>query len=384
MDAEERARREAVRRALSGEPVAAIMARLGRSRRWIFKWLERYDTEDDGWARSRSRAPRTVGNKSDPELETLVVSVRAKLQANPWAQVGSAAISWELHKLGVRGLPQLRTVERILARAKVPRRQMRSRYRPKGTPYPVPASRRANDCHEADLVGPRHLAGAIPFFVLNVVDLGRHAVACELLRSKGDLATAQALIRVWGRLGIPRRLKLDNWLIAGGRTLPAVVRLCLALGVIPVFVPFAEPWRQGVVEQFNDTFDKRFFRSERFADLGQVRRRMASFERFHNGHHRYAALKGATPDEATARLGFRPRLLDPGFTIPERLPRKGRVEFIRFIRSDRQLRVLGRDILLDEAFVHEYVTATLHVRAQTLAVLHRDRGVALLPFPLRE
>jgi hypothetical protein len=33
VDAEERARREAVRRALAGEPVASIMAALGRSRR---------------------------------------------------------------------------------------------------------------------------------------------------------------------------------------------------------------------------------------------------------------------------------------------------------------------------------------------------------------
>ena len=385
MDAEEKLRREAVRRALAGESAAAIAQELRRTRRWVVKWLARYDPTDEAWARERSRAPRRVANRSAAKLEALVLSVRARLQANPWAQIGATAILWELAKLRLRQLPEPRTIERILERAAVPRRARRERYRPKGTPYPAPAAFAPNDCHEADLIGPRHLAGAIPFFVLNVVDLGRHAVACELLASKADRATAEALLRAWGRLGLPRRLKLDNWLIAGGTMkLPLTVRLCLALGVTVVFIPFAEPWRNGTVEQFNDTFDKRFFRTERFRDLGHLLRRMAAFERFHDAHHRYAAHHGATPDEVARRTRFRPRLPDPAFRIPERLPRRGRVEFIRLVRSDRILHVLGREILLSEAFVHEYVTATLDIRQELLTVQHRGRRVAVRRFRLEE
>jgi len=385
VDAEEKLRREAVRRALAGESAAAIAQELRRSRRWVVKWLARYDPKDEAWARERSRAPKRVANRSAAKLETLVLAVRARLQANPWAQVGATAILWELSKLRLRRLPEPRTVERILERAAVPRRARRERYRPKGTPYPAPPVLRPNDCHEADLIGPRHLSGAIPFFVLNVVDLGRHAVACELLPSKADRATAAGLLRAWSRLGIPRRLKLDNWLIASGTTkLPVTVRLCLALGVTVVFIPFAEPWRNGVVEQFNDTFDKRFFRSERFRDLGHLLRRMAAFERFHDAHHRYAAHHGATPDEVARRTRFRPRLADPAFRIPERTPRRGQVEFIRLVRSDRILRVLGREIVLDEAFVHEYVTAVLDIRREVLTIHHRGRQVARRRFRLEE
>ena len=385
MDAEEKLRREAVRRALAGESAAAIAQELRRSRRWVVKWLARYDPQDEDWATERSRAPTHIANRSTAKLEALVLSVRRRLQANPWAQIGATAILWELAKLRLRQLPEPRTVERILERAAVPRRARRERYRPKGTPYPAPPALRPNDCQEGDLIGPRHLAGAIPFFVLNVVDLGRHAVASELLPSKADHATAEGLLRAWRRLGIPRRLKLDNQLIATtGAHLGPTLRLCLALGVTVVIIPFAEPWRNGTVEQYNNTFDKRFFRTERFRDLGHLVRRMAAFERFHDAHHRYAALKGATPDEVARRAGFRPRLPDPSFEIPERLPRRGRIEFIRLVRSDRLLRVLGREIELAEAFVHEYVTAVLDVRGQTLTVHHRGRRVTVRRFSVTE
>lgn len=216
---------------MAGEPVGSIMVALGRSRRWVFKWLSRYQPRRADWAGTRSRAPGIVANKTSERVEALVLTVRARLDADPWAQVGAAAVAWELRKLGVRPLPELRTIERILQRAGVRRRAVRTRYVAKGTPYPAPVAPGPNAVQEADGIGPRHLAGGVLFYVLSVVDLGRHAVAWEIMPSKADRATAQALLRLWSRLGIPERLKLDNWLVPNvGRRLPLVVHLCLALG----------------------------------------------------------------------------------------------------------------------------------------------------------
>jgi len=180
-----------------------------------------------------------------------------------------------------------------------------------GDAVAAPARPAPNALQEADLVGPRHLAGGIPFYACNAVDLGRRAAACELQPNKSDAATAASLVRIWGRLGIPERLTLDNWLVATlHHALPGVAWLCLALGVIPVFVPVREPWRQGVIEHFNDTFDKRFFRTERFPDIRHCARQLRHFEAFHDTHHRYAAIGRATPAEFAAKLGFAPRLVD--------------------------------------------------------------------------
>lgn len=382
-DREERVRRSAVRRVLAGATAAEVAAELRRSERWVFKWRARYDPTDDGWARAASRAPATVANKTAPEVEALILEVRERLQADPWAQVGATAIAWELKKLGLRALPPSWTIERVLQRAGVPRRPRRARRTPKGTPYPAPLALLPNACQEGDLIGPRHLRGAIPFFVLNVIDLARRAAGCELQLSKADAPTANAVIQIWGRLGIPERFQLDNWLVPSNtHRLPVVVRLCLALGVTPVFIPFAEPWRNSVVEHFNDTFDKHFFRTERFRDRSHLKVRMRPFERFHNAHHRYSALKGATPDEVTQQLHFRPRLLDPTYRIPAGQPQHGKIEFIRLIRSDRVLRVMNARIELPEGLVYEYVTAVLDVGREKLDILHLGRHVKTLPFRL--
>ena len=79
-EGEQQSRREALRRVLAGEPVAAVAAALGRSKPWVRKWVGRYDPTDEGWADSHSRAPRTVANRTDEETESLVLKVR--LMAN--------------------------------------------------------------------------------------------------------------------------------------------------------------------------------------------------------------------------------------------------------------------------------------------------------------
>ena len=40
-------------------------------------------------------------------------------------------------------------------------------------------------------------------------------------------------------------------------------------------------------------------------------------------------------------------------------PAAGTIEFVRFVRSDRKLRLLGRSITLPKTVVYEYLTAVL-------------------------
>lgn len=80
-------------------------------------------------------------------------------------------------------------------------------------------------------------------------------------------------------------------------------------GVTPVFVPPREPWRNGTIEHFNDTFDKRFVRQERFSGRIQLADRAGAFERFHNTQHRYRATHGQAPDETASATQRAPRPL---------------------------------------------------------------------------
>ncbi len=374
-DRDTEARREAVARVLGGEPAVKVAAELGRTERWVRKWVHRFDPADDGWAGGRSRAPHRQARRTPAGTERLILTIRDRLMADPWAQVGAVAIAWELEKLRIPP-PAVWTIDRILRRAGVPKRRTRNRYVPKGTPYPAgPAPLRPNAVHQIDLVGPRHLEGGVPFHALNAVDVGRHRAGIEILPTKQEHEVARGLVGLWRRLGVPKVAQFDNGqTIAGrGQHLALPVRVCLALGVRVRLIPFAEPWRNAVVEHFNDIFDKRFFRTERFRDLSHLAERAAAFEAFHNTHHRYSTLKGATPAEWEARLGFTLEPPDAGFRPPLDLPRRGHVEFIRLIRSDRILKLLsGATLTLPEELVHRYVTATLTVRTERLVITSDD------------
>jgi putative transposase len=377
-------RREAARRRLAGESPRAIARDLGRTRQWVAKWAARYDPDDPAWARGHSRAPRRVANRTAGEVEARVLAVRERVEENPWAQVGAPAIAWELEKLGAV-VPPLRTIERILERAGATERRRPGRRVSKGIPYPAPTAKRPGDVVQVDLVGPRHLDGGVRFHALNQIDVASHQAGIEIVEDRADERVIDALQALWSRFGVPRRAQFDN---GGPFVAPTgvgeVVRVLVHQGVTPVFVPPREPWRNGTIEHFNDTFDKRFFRQERFSDRTQLADRAGAFERFHNAQHRYRATQGRAPDETASAAQRAPR---PLAEIPAGWPARGRVEFIRFIRSDHKLRLLGRAIAMPDGTAYQYLTATLDLALtdQHNLLVSNDHGelitTARLPHP---
>ena len=298
----------------------------------------------------RERSAVRRAHRTSAEVESLVVSVRERLVANPWAQVGADAVGWELKKLGVEPPPR-RTIERIVARAGASGvRRGGGRRVSKGVPYPAAAVSQPGELHEADLVGPRHLQGGVRFHALNAIDLASHRCGIEIVPDNSDRQVAAALVALWRRLGVPAKLQFDN----GGpfvapKGLGLIARLCLHHGVTPRFVPPSEPWRNGTVEHFNDTFDKRFFRQERFDSLPQLKKRSLAFENFHNANHRYQATNGRTPAES-GEEGKR-RKPRPLAELPTGWPAAHTSGFVNFVRSDRKLRLLGRSITMPKTAV---------------------------------
>ena len=90
---------------------------------------------------------------------------------------GAQAIYWEMEELGVKPLPSIRTINRILSRNDLTHRRT-GKYEAKGTAYPKLPSLLPNQTHQADLVGPCYLKGPVRFYSLNVVDTA--TVRCGL------------------------------------------------------------------------------------------------------------------------------------------------------------------------------------------------------------
>jgi hypothetical protein len=87
------------------------------------------------------------------------------------------------------------------------RKSRRDRPKSKGLPYPAPRAERVGDLHQADLVGPRHLDGGMPLVALNCVDVVPHAAGIEIAPDQTEATITASLIRLWERLGVPRRLR---------------------------------------------------------------------------------------------------------------------------------------------------------------------------------
>ena len=197
------------------------------------------------------------------------------------------------------------------------------------------------------------------------MDLLSHQVYIGSQRTKQDRQVASSLLRCWKVLGLPDFIQFDNELSFRGsnrhpRSPGLVIRLCLHFGVQPVFIPIGEPWRNGSIEKFNDTYNKKFFRRQYFASYSMLKRQCKNFQRFHNKHHRYSCLKGKTPLEVIEKDGFNPIKLGGNTKLPDldSVP-DGNIILIRFIRSNRLLDIFGEKFKVSKSLVYSYVKAVI-------------------------
>ena len=375
-------RKTAIKRACSGEDHRSIWTSLGKSRSWFYNWLRRFKEDDDDWFKSIPFGPGTPANRTRAEIEELVQFARSRLY-NQDLFCGAQAILWQLEDWNVEPLPSLRTINRILRRHGLTHKRT-GRYRPKGTDYPSPEASQPNSVHQADFVGPRFLhdgADKRRFYVLNCIDVATGRCAVQAI-TDGKGNTNAAIWKIWRRLGLPKYLQVDNEMTFCGspnspRSLGPLIRLCLPMGVEPVFIPVREPWRNGVVEKFQGFWDKGVWQKRQIPDTAALNRTNMDFEKRHNRAWRYSKLNGKTPlqalAESKAALSFPETAKVPKDFLTQ--PESGRYHLIRLIRGNGKLDVFGEKFHVDPDLRYEYVWATIDIEKQRLYLKHDGEQV---------
>jgi len=373
MKDEVRQRIQAVQRFLAGEKPESICASMGRSRSWLYKWLHRYTENDDAWPKSLPTRPDIIANRTPTEIEEIVKMVRLNLY-NRNLFCGAQAILWELEDLGVKPLPSPRTINRILSRNDLTHRRT-GNYEPKGTPYPKLPALLPNQTHQMDMVGPCYLTGPIRFYGLNVIDAATARCGLHPSPTKSGQDILDGTLAIWTRLGIPDNLQVDNAMTFLGspkhpRAISQFIRLCLQYGVEPWFVPMSEPWRNGMIEQFNDHYQQKFLGKVTMLTTDELQSGTLGFEQRHNSQYRYSKLGGKTPLKALtmakAKLRFPNQEDKPNHRLVK--PETGRYHLVRMIRSDLKINILGELFPVPPEVKHEYVVATIDVKEQKLKV----------------
>lgn len=384
----EEERRRAVARVLAGESVVTVAASLARSRKWVYAWLGRAATGEAAWAQDRSHRPAQSPRRMPPEIVAAVRLVRLELY-NAALLYGAQNIRWRLEELAVTPLPSIRTINRILGREGLTHRRT-GRYVPKGKAYPALAATVPNQVHQLDYIGPCYLRGPVRFWSLNTVDVATVRCATEPVQQRAGQATVDALWATWHRLGLPAHVQADNEMVFYGspahpRGMGLLIRLCLGQGIEPWFIPLREPWRNGVVEKFNDHYRSKFLAWVQVPTFAALRPASLAFEQKHNSRYRYTRLGGQTPFTALQRHGpalrFPAREAPPALPLPK--PEGGRYHLVRFIRSDRRLDVFGERFLLPPEAQYEYVVATVEVEHQQLLITLNGDPLEQFPYRLR-
>lgn len=372
----------AIQRYEKGEPPKLIYTSLNRTKQWFFKWLKRFKSGDSNWADELSRKPHHSPKKIDESMEQAVIEKRQELEQTLYAQIGALNISWHLGQEKA-ALPSMATINRVIKRNDLTRKK--SRYTPKGVDYPGLEPTQSNFLHQFDPIGPRYLKSDGRFYSGNIIDAYDRRCTINPMRAKTKKDITEALIRSWQMLGIPTYLQMDNMLQTQGshrhpHSFGLVIRLCLHLGIQPIFIPIKEPWRNGIVERFNDDFDKKFFRAQFFKNFVYLCQQAKGFEIFHNKHHRYSTMHGRTPNQQVSK-GI--RLLPKGFKIPKKLTiADGYIHLIRFIRSSRILDIFGEKLAMPMSVEYEYVWTTVDTQQEKLFVYHDKKIIKELDYPL--
>jgi putative transposase len=359
-------RKEAITRYLNGDKVSRITRSLNRSRQWFYYWLDRFKTGNTDWFSDLSKAPKHIPIKIDAKTEQLVISIRKQLESTPYAQIGPISIQYEFYRLGLKPPPPW-TINRIIARH--------------GMNKPVARSRRCIKeypelfihTHQLDLVGPRYLKGDGRFFSVNMIDTCSHSCYVKPVRCKSSDEVLQTVVECWQTQGMPDAIQMDNELAFRGsnrhpRSFGSIIRFALSQGVAPVFIPIKEPWRNGMIERFNHTYDQRFIKGMIFQNFEHLVQCSEEFISFHNNFHRYSSQQHKTPVELREQLTA-PILYKGSTHLMKRIPLEtGSVYFIRFIRSDLQLRLITEYFKVNESLKYCYVVAEINIDNQCLNV----------------
>jgi len=238
-------------------------------------WLDRagagrLDRVDWGDHRLRGHA---APHRTPPALEDRILALRRELRTESLlGEYGASAIHAAL-TAGREPAPCIRTIGRILARrgAVDGRRRQRRPPPPPGWHLPAVATRES-ELDLFDVVEDLKLAGGPLLDVLTGLSLHGGLPAAWPLGRATTTTILPRLLAHWQRHGCPAFAQFDNDTRFQGPhqhrdVIGRVSRLCLQLGIAPVFVPPRELGLQNAIEHFNGLFQAKVWRRVRFQSL---------------------------------------------------------------------------------------------------------------------
>lgn len=313
-------RRKAIRWLLKGSDSSTILQRLDRSRAWLSKWKKRFDQWGWDGLKGQPFGPHHSPHQYDQPSRRLVMEARQRLMRRKVGLVGPRAIQGELRRARLlRRVPSLATIKRILREGGLIKRSRPARE----VYYPQPSPEPGYVLYAMDWTA-RYLTGGCKVYAFHMLDLATRALHQTISGDKSLASVERHALSAWQSLGLPDGLQMDNdAAFCGGYKAPRLfgrfTRLCLYLGIEPIFIPPYEAERNGVVERVNGLWSQSFWQRQHFCSLAAVERARPQFEQWYWQEYDPPSLAGATPAQAQRKVERLPLRARPHSRLARRV-----------------------------------------------------------------
>lgn len=363
-----------VRAVRNGDAMRAVARRFAVSVGTVSHWVEHARGQPLARIDFSDRKPGRAWNRTSASKEAQILRTRIDLRRNSvLGEYGAEAIVNALATVQQPVEISRATIYRVLERrgALDAVRRQRRPAPPKGWYLPRLAGGAA-ELDSFDFIEDLKIADGPLVCLLTGISLHGALADAWVMLQRRTTSTIEALLGRWRADGLPDYAQFDNDNVFQGAhhhpdAVGRVTRLCLALGVIPVFAPPREPGLQNAIEGFNGLWQSKVWQRHHCPTVAALRRVSAIYIKAHRA--KTAHRRDADP----AR-----RRVPKNFTWDATGPLRGSMIFIRRSNEHGAVNLLARDYPVDQNWPHRLVRCEVdftHKRIRFYALRRRDPDV---------
>ena len=288
-----------------------------------------------------------------------MLTIRRQLRKHSiLGEFGAEAIHRALLQRGVEAPPSVRTLGRILDRngALDSRKRVRRPGPARGWYLPDLAAGDV-ELDSFDVIEDLVIKGGLHVDVLTAMSLHGSLPAAWPNAQITAKTVVQSMISHWRAFGLPAYAQFDNDTRFQGPhqhpdAIGRVIRLCLSLGVMPVFAPPREMGFQGAIENFNGRWQAVVWSRFRHRSRPDLRKRSDAYLE-------------ARRSRAAARIEAAPRRrpFPNRWRLNLQTLLRGRIIFLRRTDENGKVTLLARHFHVDPTWAHRLVRAEVDLDA---------------------
>ncbi|MDR1268336.1 MAG: hypothetical protein LBK82_02315 [Planctomycetaceae bacterium] len=309
----------------------------------------------------------TAVNRVTKSVEQCVLDLRKELkEQSDLGEFGADAIRHEMDTRGCKVLLSRATINRVLQRNGMLDGKHRKRITPPPKGWYLPNNEEQTaELDQFDYIKECYLKGGQVVHILNGISLYSGLVYSKPVLRMTAENTVQGMMEHWREVGVPEYVQFDKGTVFHGLNHPdsigSVSKLCLSLGVIPIFVPPREFGFQAAVESYNGRWERAVWNRFTFKNIKEIQTQSDLYVH---------AVKEKI--ETKTRLAAERKMINKNWKFNNKTEKNGTIIFLRRTDDNGCAKVMGHLWELDKNWTHRLIRATVDLK-NNIILFHKLR-----------